>query len=1077
MAEHNKYFTGSGLSRYLIPGERSWETDVFQSGKPGLDSEQILNQEIAQTVRNLLFQKEVPSGWLRGPGHTNPADDFQYPAPTVLPDAFLMRKRTAVVAGRPVVVEYADVTTKGWNVIQLDSAPVNGGAPPDVKRTDFVFLEVWLALVSNSPNASGTCQVLVAPTTGTITIGGVALTPAGGARTPGADDYNNTLGTVGAIAAEIVAAINDPANTFAATVTAQINPTATDTVWIFSNVSGAAGNLISLAESTAGAEFTISGPFLAGGVDEPNKPTQDTLYRHGNVLAPAGVNLPDDIADPVIKAETTKRVQVQYRIRKTGQSEDVNFKTEPDGFSNANVLAQGGQAAPVATYPFVPADSTTISANSDATAYDITDDGLWIAGDGSSASATALGTVDGYVYAIPMMFVFRRNDASGTGGFDPANNTNGALASTHGGFVNTHLQGGTGVAIPANESDRPDGYFHDVIEETDILDLRRQVIPGGLDMQAELRHQMQLLLDNSLGTWAIDGADKQDLGSGSGDVSWRFLVCNEVGRNDTTRGETIGEFDHVRRRFGDQPVVEKLMLELYPGDTPATNPGKYVTQASPGYAGWAEDDEITIDFVNLNASTTGNWNGPTTSADTVFTSAPAGTMITDVRAWHDDGDYNAPLTVRDVLFKTVVGMGTPTLKLTLDDNPQVVTGGIPGPPYLMVDPIGGSDQGSPRRIFVEVEVTYPLGEGATDTPDETLTPDSAWTFGALDEVDVTQRPADAEQLMPVRFREPKREIHLEYVANDIAGWGAGTPITDTIVSDDPLTLYFPRRVFGSAALLTGVTDQVDALPRSIDVSATEYGSSSRLVALNPAGPNGPLSGAGNTLCQVTYFAQDAIPNYGGGIGYQLAAYFRSEAPQTVGTKAGVTSLPDPLTIRPLVMSKDLWTGTVGSGSADIPYPYDVPMDQIACNDNGGGTFTGEWYFAATAQISVDDFNAETGLLNLHAMLPVDGTTEFTFSSADKDAEFRAMYKISDPSAYRPTVFAQAMSNVTRHKVWAPFLATATADDGLWRKGEVLLVVISRFAELDDENTVRFVDTDNRTCAAIYRTRGLLLIAE
>jgi len=41
---------------------------------------------------------------------------------------------------------------------------------------------------------------------------------------------------------------------------------------------------------------------------------------------------------------------------------------------------------------------------------------------------------------------------------------------------------------------------------------------------------------------------------------------------------------------------------------------------------------------------------------------------------------------------------------------------------------------------------------------------------------------------------------------------------------------------------------------------------------------------------------------------------------------------------------------------------------------------------------------------------------------------------------------------------------------------VLLVVISRFAELDEENTVRFLDTDNRSCAAIYRTKGLLLLA-
>ena len=45
---------------------------------------------------------------------------------------------------------------------------------------------------------------------------------------------------------------------------------------------------------------------------------------------------------------------------------------------------------------------------------------------------------------------------------------------------------------------------------------------------------------------------------------------------------------------------------------------------------------------------------------------------------------------------------------------------------------------------------------------------------------------------------------------------------------------------------------------------------------------------------------------------------------------------------------------------------------------------------------------------------------------------------------------------------------------LFRKNELVLVVLSRFAELDEENSVRFVDTNNRTCAAVYRTRNLLL---
>ena len=64
----------------------------------------------------------------------------------------------------------------------------------------------------------GTITVLAFPTTApgsTITINSsLVLTPAGGPRTPGNDDYDNTLGSTAAIAAEIMAALNDVLNSF-----------------------------------------------------------------------------------------------------------------------------------------------------------------------------------------------------------------------------------------------------------------------------------------------------------------------------------------------------------------------------------------------------------------------------------------------------------------------------------------------------------------------------------------------------------------------------------------------------------------------------------------------------------------------------------------------------------------------------------------------------------------------------------------------------------------------------------------------------------------------------------------------
>jgi hypothetical protein len=62
----------------------------------------------------------------------------------------------------------------------------------------------------------GTLDVVTYPLASapTITISGIDLVPAGGARTPGADDYDDTAGSAAAVAADIEAAINDPLNSF-----------------------------------------------------------------------------------------------------------------------------------------------------------------------------------------------------------------------------------------------------------------------------------------------------------------------------------------------------------------------------------------------------------------------------------------------------------------------------------------------------------------------------------------------------------------------------------------------------------------------------------------------------------------------------------------------------------------------------------------------------------------------------------------------------------------------------------------------------------------------------------------------
>lgn len=126
-----------------------------------------------------------------------------------------------------------------------------------------------------------------------------------------------------------------------------------------------------------------------------NKPSSTKVWKWGNVEYGGADNPDDDLKDPTIKFETTERVQIQYRIRVFGgQGQTTALDKYPDGLDDPNITAQGPQST-TSTFAF-----TNMRA-------ELGDPGLWRAGDGDAANS--LGTVDGYVYAVPICAVFRRN--------------------------------------------------------------------------------------------------------------------------------------------------------------------------------------------------------------------------------------------------------------------------------------------------------------------------------------------------------------------------------------------------------------------------------------------------------------------------------------------------------------------------------------------------------------------------------------------------------------------------------------------------------------------------------------------
>ena len=148
----------------------------------------------------------------------------------------------------------------------------------------------------------------------------------------------------------------------------------------------------------------------------------ENVYKYGGVQSGT---LANDLQDSVAGDETSRRIQLRWNIR---TATDVDFTTYPEGMGNTDrVKARGGS-----------------DADTDYT-YTSLGDGLYRAGDGSSAACTTLACVDGYVYAIPLYQVHRRNQTA----YNASDNTEGAPAYS------------SGTVIPS-------GMYHDVIAARDI---------------------------------------------------------------------------------------------------------------------------------------------------------------------------------------------------------------------------------------------------------------------------------------------------------------------------------------------------------------------------------------------------------------------------------------------------------------------------------------------------------------------------------------------------------------------------------------------------------------------------------
>ena len=151
----------------------------------------------------------------------------------------------------------------------------------------------------------------------------------------------------------------------------------------------------------------------------------ENVYRYGGI---ASGTIANDLLDSVAGDETTRRIQLRWNIRTVT---DVNFTNYPKGVDDGDRVKARAGAQSGTNYTFGSVGN-----------------GLYRAGDGSSAACTTLECVDGYVYAIPLFRVHRRNQAA----YSKMDNPYGAPA----------YNSGTQIAT---------GLYHDVIAAQDVTPL------------------------------------------------------------------------------------------------------------------------------------------------------------------------------------------------------------------------------------------------------------------------------------------------------------------------------------------------------------------------------------------------------------------------------------------------------------------------------------------------------------------------------------------------------------------------------------------------------------------------------
>ena len=789
------------------------------------------------------------------------------------------------------------------------------------------------------------------------------------------------------------------------------------------------------------------------------------VYAEGNVAT--AVYADDDMIHPDPNIETTKRVQLQYRIRVVNGIDPVNY---PDaGLGMPSLFGHGPNTSGAYVYQNMGTQTG--------------DFGLW--------SAKCLGTVDGYVYAIPMFVVNRRN----TTAYDPASNANGS-----------HIPGTTAIRLDLLTASN--------VVTQDILDVRRVSVAP--DLTEVLDRSFDLLSANALRT--------------------------VFGRN-TTGGDRYGseilQVDRVAGVSGGDYIQGIDLAAVIAGHLSSqASDGFYTTDMTASYAlpapvtlgpiGGVFHQNSAYYSVTYDASGSaydgkpvpGQFVGMGTNTVNFSFASDANTKTQDallqnyhfqVRSATTDTTSLNYIATTPGLVKNVQSSSTNAFYYRGVDEQSTGTvieqwdSGIPGRAnYVVAFPATGAAAQQNLASTVEMHqfkiVTSSLLDG-TDVNkiliDSTATPvsgDVSWDMHTISKIN----NLDGGFSYKLKDTSVGNKITIESVSGFPFLVGNTIEIVSSVlysinsVRTGATVNFVPGRrgVEKFCASRIGHNDldtpSIDpsvsiTIPNSeiLGVSTTETATSllQHVAWVTPSGIDShmyPVSVSGfgtdtitlqfsgtipacnvSTQClyrqtQFTYQSDSSAVPDGLLIGYSYAPY------------QCIEDLPTTLTVQIVAKPQSVTISNLGTGGGVEGSPYVGPIQHIPLNDP---TLFNDNGFYNFDPFEFNNISIDTGLAQMPIYVPGSTAAEVTFSNPSKDHLGRGFYS----TASREITFsAEGLTMGNPRKIYVTMIGRVRAvSDAKLVNGEYVLVVMSRNALVDKNNMTGWQANSN--CAiAVYR---------